>query len=262
MRNERVAVLDIRSVEVTFLLASKGVNDTFVFCGSKSEKYEGYATDGFLEEKSFCDAVRAAATSVLKNYDGKIEKIFVGTPSAFVKLRTMGHTNAFPTKRKVTGADVQALYDSGVAELMESGRLIHRSSMYFALGDNRKYFEEDKLYGVPTSLLKGALCYYFVAEPFYDVVTSALAPLGVKEVEFIPSSIAQATYLLPRKMREGYAFLLDIGFITSTVSVVYGNGIVHEESFDCGLAGILVGLMQRLGVDYEKAEQILYSANI
>jgi cell division ATPase FtsA len=262
MRNERVAVLDIRSFEVTFLLASKGVNDTFVFCGSKSEKYEGYSTEGFFDEKSFCQAVRAAAASVLKNYDGKIEKIFVGTPAPFIKLRTMGHTNSFPSKRKVTHADLEALYDSGVAELMESGRIVHRSSMYFALGDNRKYFEEDQLYGVPTSLLKGALCYYFVSEPFYDVVVSAVQPLGFKEVEFLPASLAQATYLLPSKEREGYAFLLDIGFMASTVSVVYGNGIVHEESFDCGLGGILVRIMEQLGVDYERAERILQSANI
>ena len=262
MRNERVAVLDIRSLEVTFLLASKGVNDTFVFCGSKSEKYEGYSTEGFFDEASFCDAVHTAANSVLKSYGGRIDKVFVGTPSPFIKLRTMGHTNAFPAKRKVTGADVDALYESGVAELMEAGRLIHRSSMYFALGDNRKYFEEDKLYGTPTSLLKGALCYYFVSESFYDVVTSVLDMLGCKEVEFIPASLAQATYLLPSKMREGYAFLLDIGFVTSTVSVVYGNGIVHEESFDCGVASILVQLMDRLGVDYEQAERILCSANI
>ncbi len=262
MKNERVAVLDIRSFEVTFLIGARGVNDTFVFCGNKSEKYEGYSTDGFFDEKSFSDAVRFAALSVLKSYDGKIEKIYVGTPAPFVRLRTMGHTNSFPSKRKVTDADIEALYDSGMSELMESGRVIRRSSMYFALGDNRKYFEEDKLYGTPTSLLKGALCYYFVSEAFYDAVTSVLQTLGFSEVEFIPASLAQAIYLLPQKAREGYAFLLDIGFMTSTVSVVYGNGIVHEESFDCGLASILVSMMESLSVDYEKAEEILYSANV
>lgn len=262
MKNERVAVLDVRSFEVTFLIGGKGVNDTFVFCGNKSEKYEGYSTDGFFDEKSFTDAVRSAALSVLKSYDGKVDKIFVGTPAPFVRVRTMGHTNSYPTKRKMTSSDIEALYDSGVSELMESGRLIRRSAMYFALGDNRKYFDEDKLYGMPTSLLKGALCYYFVSETFYDVVTSVLQTLGFSEVEFIPASLAQATYLLPQKTREGYAFLLDIGFMTSTVSVVYGNGIVHEETFDYGVASILVSLMESLQIDYDKAEEILYCANV
>ena len=41
MKNECVAVLDIRSNEVSFLLGSKGVNGTFVFSGMQSESYEG-----------------------------------------------------------------------------------------------------------------------------------------------------------------------------------------------------------------------------
>ena len=42
MKNESVAILDIRSSEVSFLLGAKGVNGTFVFSGMHSEKYEGY----------------------------------------------------------------------------------------------------------------------------------------------------------------------------------------------------------------------------
>ena len=39
MKNESVAVLDVRSYEVTFLIGAKGVNGTFVFRDGKSEKY-------------------------------------------------------------------------------------------------------------------------------------------------------------------------------------------------------------------------------
>lgn len=134
--------------------------------------------------------------------------------------------------------------------------------MYFALGDNRKYFNAADLYGIPTASLKGALCYYFVSDEFYDAVDSVLKELGFEDVKIIPQTLAEANYLLPEKMREGYAFLLDVGFLSTSVSVVYGNGIVHEESFDCGLGYILVSLMQGLGVDYETAEEILSSANI
>ena len=56
--------------------------------------------------------------------------------------------------------------------------------------------------------------------------------------------------------------MLDFGFLTTSVSVLYGDGIVHEETFDCGVATILVALMQQLGVEYSIAEEILFSANI
>jgi cell division ATPase FtsA len=158
--------------------------------------------------------------------------------------------------------DIDALYESGLNELLENGRCIRRSNMYFTLGDNRKYFSAEDLYGVPTTLLKGALCYYFVDETFYETVTGVLRDLGVQNVKFLPSTLAQSLYLLPQKRREGYAFLLDVGFLSTSVSVVYGNGIVHEESFDCGLGTILVSLMQELQVEYAVAEEILAASNV
>ena len=262
MRNENVAILDVRSYEVTFFLGSKGVNDTFVFCGNHTEKYEGCSTAGFFDKEAFRRAVVAAVTSVRQNYEGVIGEIYVGVPTPFVSVRTKGHTLSFPSKRKIASQDIEALYDSGLNELLAEEKCIRRSDMYFTLGDNRKYIEAKDLYGVPTTLLKGALCYYFLSDEFFDLTSAVLNDLGFESVKFLPSSLAQSLYLLPEKRREGYAFLLDVGFLTASVSVVYGNGIVHEETFDCGLGTILVSLMENLGVDYALAEEILSNANV
>ena len=262
MRNESVAVLDIRSYEVTFFLGLKGVNDKPVFSDKRTEKYEGFSKDGFFDVASFREAVVSAITSVRQNYEGVIGKIFVGVPSAFVNVLTKGHTNAFDRKRKISQQDIEALYESGLNGLLAKERCIRQSEMYFTLGDNRKYFNQKEVYGMPTAILQGALCYYFIQDGFYDTVTALLKDLGFEDVEFLPSTLAQSLYLLNEKRREGYAFLLDIGFLTSSVSVVYGNGIVHEETFDCGVGTVLVLLMKTLGIEYTLAEEILASANV
>ncbi len=262
MKNKSVAILDIRSKEVTFLLGSKGVNDTFVFSGNHTETYEGYSVEGFIDEESFRRAVLAAITSVRQNYEGIIDELYVGLPSCFISVQTKGHTISFPSKRKISAQDVDALFESGLNDLMQAGHCIRKSGMYFTLGDNRRYFQTKDLYGVPTTMLKGALCYYFVSEAFYDGMMKLFASFGFENVQFIPSTLAQATYLLPQKRREGYAFLLDVGFLTTSISVIYGNGIVHEESFNCGVGTILVSLMEEFGVDYAQAEEILAAANI
>lgn len=262
MRNESVAVLDIRSYEVTFFLGSKGANEKPVFSDKRTEKYEGFSKDEFFDVQSFRQAVITAVTSVRQNYEGIIGKIYVGAPSAFVTVMTKGHTNAFDRKRKISEQDVDALFESGLNGLLAKERCIRKSEMYFTLGDNHKYFNRKDLYGVSTTILQGALCYYFLKDAFYDTVTVLLKDLGFEEVEFLPSTLAQSYYLLDEKRREGYAFLLDIGFLTSSISVVYGNGIVHEETFDCGVGTVLVLLMQTLNVDYALAEEILASANV
>jgi cell division ATPase FtsA len=183
-------------------------------------------------------------------------------PSPFLSAITKGHTMSFHAKRKLTAQDIDALYESGLNDLMMEGRCVRRSAMYFTLGDNRKYFSADDVYGMPTTMLKGALCYYFVSEYFYSFITDLLESMGFYEVKFIPSTLAQAIYLLPEKKREGYAFLLDIGFVTSSISVVYGNGIVHEENFNCGIASVLVGLIETFKIDFNVAGEMLALANI
>lgn len=263
MKDENVAVLDVRSGEISFLLGSKGVNDTFVIRGFYSEKYEGYsAREGILNEASFRRAISVCINSARQNYDGEIKELYIGVPSASVGIQTKGHANAYPKKRKISSQDIDALYDSGLNALLVNGRVIRRSSMYFTLGDSRKYFTEEDLYGVPTTMLKGALCYYFIDEQFYGIVSSVLNDLQITNLHFIPSTLAQAIYLIPQKKREDYAFLLDIGEKTSSFTVIYGNGIVHEESFDCGVQTILDRLTSELGVDLTVASEMLSAHNV
>ena len=262
MRNETVAILDIRSGEVSFFLGAKGVNSTFVFSAGHTESYEGFCIEGLFDESSFHHAITNVVTSVKQNYKGVIDEIYVGVPAPFVRVATKGHTLSFPSKRKISAQDVDALFESGLNDLGVSGQCIRRSAMYLTLGDNRKYFKAEDLYGVSTDMLKGALCYYFIDDTFYRIISSILNELHCEKVKYIPSTLAQSLYLMPDKKREGYAFLLDVGFLTTSVSVVYGDGIVHEESFNCGVATVLIALMQAFDVDYNVAEEILATANI
>ncbi len=263
MRNESVAILDIRSFSFTFLIGSKGVNDTFVFHGSSTQNYDGFTKDGFLGDKDkLAKAITSAVHSVCNNFDGVIREVYVGVPSAFVSVMTKGHTISFPKKRKLCIQDVNALYDSGLNELLANNRCISRSAMYFTLGDNRKYYDVNALYGVPTTLLQGALSYCFIDETFENTITDILKGLSFDEIVFLPTSLAEIRYLLPAKNREGYAVLLDIGFLTSSVSIVYGDGIVHEETIDFGVGAVLYRVAEKFHVSVDVAEEILSVANV
>ena len=262
MRSECVAVLDIRSYNVTFLIGAKGVNGTFVVYDSESENYDGYYAGGFDDKSSFKRAVATVVSSVRQNYEGVVDEIYVGVPAAFIKIHTKGHTISFPSKRKISATDVDMLFESGLNELMASGRCIRRSGMYFSLADNRKCFQETDVYGVSSASLKGALSYYFIEENFYQDVMEILRDLGIEQAKFLPNTLAQSLYLFPQKRREGYAVLLDVGHVNSSISVVYGNGIVHEQAFDFGVGNILCSLMEQFNVDYAKAEEILLGANV
>lgn len=262
MKNERVAVLDVRSFAITFLIGAKGFNDSFVVCGEETENYEGYSEQGFFDENSFCSSMRSVVRSVLKNYQGKLDTVYVGVPSPFLNIRTVGQNLPFSKRRKISQTDIDTLFDCGLNDLAESGRCIRHSAMYYAIGNTNKFFSEEEIYGTPSAALRGGLCYYFADERFCELVEGALSEFSFKEIQFIPTALAEASYLLPQKEKMGYAVLLDVGYLTSTVSIVYGNGIVHERSFTSGEARVIYYLMKRLEIDQEKAEKILACANI
>ena len=257
MARESIALLDVRSYDVTFLLAARGVNGTFVFYDSKTENHDGYSTEGFVDESSFKAAVSSAVKAVSQNHKGKIKKVYVGVPSAFCRICTKGHAVSYPKKRKISSQDVDYLYKSGLAELALPYRYVSRSQMYFALGDNRRYFTEKELLGAQTESLKGALCYYFIQENFYQTIENVLRSYGVKEINYLPVTKAQATYLLPQKTREDYTFVLDVGYITASLSTVYGDGIAVEKTYDFGTAKILADLIQAMDVDLDTAMEML-----
>ncbi len=262
MKNERIAILDIRSFEITFLIGAKGFNSSYVICGEATEEYEGYSAQGFLDEDAFESAVRSVVFSVLKTYRGKLDKIYVGTPSPFIHLRTIGQNLPFSKRRRISAVDIETLFDYGQNEVAEEGRCIRRSAMYFAVGNNNRYLSEEELLGTQSAALRGGLCYYFAEENFCEMVERALQDFAFSEVVFLPTSLAEAEYLLTKRQRCGYAVLVDVGYLTSTVSVVYGDGIVHEKCFTGGIAEIVYYLTKRFGVETEEAENILGCSNI
>ena len=69
-------------------------------------------------------------------------------------------------------------------------------------------------------------------------------------------------YILPEEKRDQYAILLDIGFISSTYSVVCGNGIAYSEAFSVGAGHIAVYLMGELEIPYEVAIKLINQVNL
>ncbi|MBQ9729389.1 MAG: hypothetical protein IJV80_01100, partial [Clostridia bacterium] len=115
MGRESCALLDVRSYDVTFLIAARGVNGTFVFYDSKTENHDGYSTEGFVDEQSFKQAVSSAVKAVFQNHRGKIRKAYVAVPSAFCRICTKGHAVSYPKKRRIGPQEVDYLYQSGLA---------------------------------------------------------------------------------------------------------------------------------------------------
>ena len=232
MNRKSVAVLDVGSSAVTVLIGERGVNNTFVFKGVHTEKYDGFADAHFFDVKDVQRAVTTALSEAERSCSDTIKELYVGVPGEFCKVVTRRYSISFQNKRKVAPYDLNALYEQGLTDVPKGYSLIRQAAVYYVTSDNRRTIDP---VGMISDSLEGYLSYFLANEgEFLEIFRNMLAEYGVRKVTFLPTSLAEALYLIPSEKRDESAILLDIGYMSMTFSVVCGNGIVYQSACSAG----------------------------
>ncbi|MDE7329509.1 MAG: hypothetical protein K2N30_00170, partial [Clostridia bacterium] len=71
-----------------------------------------------------------------------------------------------------------------------------------------------------------------------------------------------AMYLVEAEKRDECAVLFDFGYISSTYSVICGNGLLYSESFSVGIGHIAFYLMTELDIPFAVANSYLSTVNL
>ncbi len=257
MAKKSVAVLDIRSSEIAIFVGERGVNNTFVFKASKTEPYGGYQDGEFYDAEELSAAVLRALDAVEQICGEKFRTLYVGVPGEFTLVVPKEQVVGFPKRLKIGVREKDALFDSGRREL-DGYRGIRVTSMIYTTADNRRVADPAGLYSTG---LSGVLSYFYCSEYFASTVEKIF--LGRKtELRFLPTQLATACYLIPPETRDEYALFLDVGFLSSTVCLLLGGGILAQETYWVGQGQIAVRLMQKFGLPYEGALQLLTRSNL
>ena len=231
MSRKSVAVLDVRSASVTVLIGERGVNNTFVFKGIHSEAYDGFADAEFFDLGGLQKAVFASLTEAQRSYGERIREVYVGVPGEFCKVVTKRCFMSFQSKRRVTAYDLTSLFGQGYSDEEQGYVLMRRSAVCYITSDKRRTIDP---VGMVSDSLEGHLSYFLADMRFTEIFRNMLAEYGITKVEFLPTSLAEALYLIPSETRDEYAILLDIDKISMTFSIVCGNGITYQSACSAG----------------------------
>ena len=104
MRKKSVAVLDIRSSEVTAVVGERGVNNTFIIKSKYTCAYDGYAEGKLIDEDGFLSAVNDVVKSTVSACGG-LKSFYVGVPGEFIKIVNVDKVVSFQSAKKITNAD-------------------------------------------------------------------------------------------------------------------------------------------------------------
>lgn len=259
MRTKSVAVLDIRSLEITAVVGERGVNNTFVIKSKYSCGYEGYAEGDMVDEQSFLSAIADVVRSTVSAFGG-IKTFYVGVPAEFTKVYQADKMISFQSPKKITGSECEYLAGLAMPADTDGYRIIKHSCMYYILSDKRKMINA---VGEISDSLRGKFCFYGCSEGFASLIAKAFRQItSVTDVRLIPSIYAEAVYLVSPERRDESAILFDLGFISSSYSVICGNGIAYCESFSLGIGYLAVNLTNELNIPFEVSIAFLGQLNL
>lgn len=256
-KKNEVAILDIGSGRITVLVGEQGLNDIPKIICRAEIPYDGYSDGEFLVPEKLSQSFKQAISNAEDIIKKPIKKIFVGIPGEFTSVKCKDSSISFRTKRKVTEIDIAELYKSG--ENLRSGKytFISHAPIYFILDETQKLLEP---IGKFATQLSARMSFVFAETKILSLISDALINIGIENFEFICSAQAQGVLLF--EDRDKPALIADIGYLSSSVSLLQGDGLLYIKSFSAGGAYISADLMECLEIPFETADKLKDKINI
>ncbi len=259
MRKNTAAVLDVGSSKLNLLICERGLNNTFIVKSSAEVSYAGFSDGEFFEPDATERAIQAAVKKAELAYRDKIDVLYVGVPGEFCVSYCKFFTISLLKKKRITDEDINKLYDTAYTAKTQKYKLIKGSAVNYVLSGNRKVSSPK---GQVSDTLGGLLTFYLCNVSFLKLFDRAFRALGIKRIEYYPTSLAEVLYLFPPYERDKGGVLIDIGYLTSTFSYFSGDGILYEKSFSLGGGYITAKLLDDFSLPFSAAEKLKRMVNV
>ena len=252
MSKKNMVILDVGSEKLTILEGFRDVNNSICLTNKCEEYYEGFSDGEFLEpnnlEKAIFNVIKKAELSRGK----KIKKISVSVPTEFCYSFCKNVSRSFLKPKKITNADINSLFSlANDFDKIKTHEVINQDYVYYVLGENNKVSNPK---GQVETKITACLSFILAEKNFLNTFRSILKMAGVHKCRFISSNYAQMLYLFDDESRDKYVLLVDCGYITTSVCLCRGRGILNLSSFSLGGGHISADLSKCLKIPFSSAE--------
>ncbi len=259
MQKKQVAVIDVGSSKITAVLGERGINKTFVIKGRYTYEYDGFADGEFFDKSKLQKTLYDATERLLSVSAGKVDTVYIGVPGEFTDVEVKDSQISFAKKKKITEQDVDALFDGAFVLSSSKRTLINRSAIVYELDDFRRLANP---VGVSSGILKGKLSFITCDNNFLETVVTPVRDAGASRVECVSTSLAEGLFLVDAETRDRVVVMADIGYISTTLSIIQGDGILYQKSFGYGGGYITAEISSRFDLDFKVAEKLKRKVNL
>lgn len=248
-----IAVLDVTSRLISAIIGVKKAQSVFGIKAVVEKEHSGYEQGEWFD----ADDTRAVAISVLKeamrNAESHTKRIFIGVPAEFTAVVKKDVAITLDRERRVVDADIEFLLKKG--DTFENGNfnLIGASPISFSVDNSDKLYRDVR--GKYATRVVGAISYILCEKSFMRFFDEVVASLGFKDVKYISTAWAEGLTIFEKEERDEPFVLVDIGYISSSVTIGKGDGIEVMRSFSLGGGHISADMCEAMDVDFELAEK-------
>ena len=254
MAEKLSAVLDFGSKKLTMLVGKRVVNNNLSILASSDLDYAGFMDGEFLEPNQLKADISAVLKAINSEMKHPVTRLFVGVPAEFCVVTSRGIEKNFFKHTKITQEKVDDLFLSMDKNLNnETHSIINVSPLCYELdGTNRT----NNPVGAYAKTLKAYACVILAENRFIDMVNGILKELGVVDIEYVCSALAVATSLVPSEERNDGVLILDVGYLTTSLSYAVGEGLFELDTFPLGGGQITAEISEKLDLPFSVAEQV------
>lgn len=258
MLKDAVAVIDIGSYSLTALIGENGINNNFIIRAIARRNHD--ALYGEINEAQLYKAVEDALNAVSTSAKARLDEVFIGVPGQFLRLLNTEQRSFYNRKRRIGDKELKELYD-GACRGLDTGdyEIISRSGVCFFIDGSLRV---DDVIGVRTSSLSSYVSVFAARKDFLYSMRRFMEELKVKKVHFLPVPLAEGSLLFTREERRSTQILFDVGYLSSTLTVVSGDGALFTQAFPVGGGNITAYLYDKFGVDFDVAERLKRKINL
>ena len=254
MKNS-VAIVDVGSTSIVTMVGENGVNNTFKVSGKGEIFYAGFQKAEFLEPENLKLVLANSISNAELLSDKKIYEIYVGVPGEFCSCVTKSVNLTFPKPKKITTFDVDNIFETGNEEFKDNPmfKVVNKSVIYYEVDGNQRVIDP---IGIKAKSVTGVVSFILARRSFIEMFKAIFDDLKIIIKGFICSNLAEALYLFNPKTRDKYSILVDVGYITTNVAIVRGNGLLSLNSFSMGGGYITSDLAECLKISFNEAEKV------
>ena len=248
-----IAVLDVNSRLVTAIVGAKRAQSVFGIKAMAEKQHQGYENGEWFDAKETVELAKSVLIESMKESDSRTKKLFIGVPAEFVAVVTKEVSIRLDRRRRVIDDDIAYLLKKGDDFDSNKYLTINTSAIYYSLDD------EDKIYNdvrdMEAQKVDACVSYMLCEKSFVDMFDEVASSLGFTDVKYVATCWAECMALLEKEQRDNVYMLIDAGYLSSSVCIAKGEGILDMKSFSMGGAHICADIFEALEVPFDMAEE-------